>query len=161
LLTAKGESWRCIKVKVSKGFVVGLMALILANAFTCAFALANTAPHDIHGPGYGFYRVSGEYWEGPVWAHYDENGGNWDPQGIWEVGVEGLPSWQWYTMGFVEFEHFSGPVMMAKGTFELDDEWPLQGLQFTYVANLKTMKWILIGPGFHFKGDIEVVNAYD
>ena len=144
-------------------------------AFTSVIALSpalaikpsQTQPLDMHGSGYGFYRTSEGYWEGTVWAHYDENGAPDNRQGVWEVGIEGIdweedpPSSLWYTMGFVDFEHFSGPILIAKGTFGPDaPEWPLSDLSFTYIANLKTMKWILTGPGFMFRGDIEVINGY-
>jgi hypothetical protein len=133
---------------------------IIGTSSVIAIKPSEPQPNNIHGPGYGFYNSPEGRWEGEVWAHYDENGNPDDPQGIWEVGVEGTPE-IWYTMGFVDFEKYNGNILIAKGTFEDVEEWPLAGREFVYIANLRTMKWILNGEGFHFKGTIEVINAYD
>ncbi len=63
-------------------------------------------------------------------------------------------------MGFVDFDKFNGNVLIAKGTFEIVEEWPLSGRSFVYIANFKTMRWILNDQGFHFMGDIDGVNAW-
>ena len=110
----------------------------------------------MHHAGYGYYRTSEGYWEGEVWAHYDEDH---SCPGRWEVGIGDYEGTEWYTMGLVDFERFSGTILIAKGTFGPDaPEWPLSDLPFIYKANLKTMKWTLKGPGFMFRGELEGIN---
>jgi len=106
------------------------------------------------GPGFGYYFVDDVKWSGVVWTHYDEMGSPFDPQGVWEVGIEGLPE-LWYTMCIVDSAEYKQHVLVAEGTF-LDA--PLQGLDFTYTVDLTSDRWTLEGEGFYFTG---FINADD
>jgi hypothetical protein len=109
----------------------------------------------VHGPGFGYYYVGDVKWSGVVWAHYDEAGSPYDPQGVWEVGIEGLPE-LWYTMCIVDRAECKQHVLVAEGTF-LDE--PLLGLDFTYVADLTSNRWMLEGEVFYFTGFIETYDT--
>lgn len=138
---------------------VSTLIFIAALLFLVGPVSTQAQPPNIHGPGEGFYRTSECNWRGEVWAHNDESGCPDNPQGIWEVGVEGILDGepQWYTMGFVDSEEFRNDKFVVSGTFEVVEEWPLSDLSFT--ANLKKMTWKLKGEGFDFKGDIEALNV--
>lgn len=134
--------------------LISILVIILTSMMT-AMVYAYDMPWGVHGPGKGYYRTDAGYWRGDVWVHFDENGGNWDPQGVKEVGIEGLNpegGTAWYSMNLVYDIKVKKNKMTVTGDF--GDDWPLQGCSFTYEANFKSMRWRLHGDGFNFQGTI-------
>ena len=182
--------WKGVIVKALVRSVPLLLVLALVVGATAvpAGAMAEGGPHDLHGPGDGFYRAVRDYegpvprYQGPVWFVYDHQGCPFTepaPGDPWIVGLEGITrdgyeapeviegtaSW-----GEVHRERAFGDVVLLRGTFYDEPNAPLAGRTFTVVAYIETRdpaawpdfgSWMMFGQGFFFRGTLEGVDIHE